>query len=125
MAVVLTASPVDRVTLRDGARLEGRLLSFVGQVLGRAAWYLDTRGRRISLSNLERAFGEEPIRIRMVGGSIPIAPFVVTLGVPAVGVPSVQLDNNQHSPNENLRVGNYIDGVRTYLGILTQPFEKP
>lgn len=72
---------------------------------------------------LLRAFGEEPIRIRMVGGSIPISPFVVTLGVPAVGVPIVQLDNNQHSPNENLRVGNFVDGVRTYLAVLTQPFE--
>ena len=69
---------------------------------------------------LTRAFGEAPVRIRMLGGSIPIAPFITTLGVPAVGVPGVQLDNNQHSPNENLRVGNYIDGVRTYLAVLTE-----
>lgn len=71
---------------------------------------------------LDRAFGEEPVRIRIVGGSIPISPFVTTLGIPAVGVPTVQLDNNQHSPNENLRLGNFIDGVRTYLAVLTEPF---
>ena len=72
---------------------------------------------------LTRAFGEEPIRIFMSGGSIPIAPFVVTLGLPAVSVPTVNLDNNQHSPNENLRLGNYHEGVRTFLAVLTQRFE--
>ena len=70
-----------------------------------------------------RAFGQEPVRHRTSGGSIPISPFVVTLGVPAVTVPIVNRDNNQHSPNENLRIGNYIEGVKTFLAILTEPFE--
>lgn len=70
-----------------------------------------------------RAFGEPPVRIRMAGGSIPISPFVVKLGLPAVTVPTVNRDNNQHSPNENLRLGNYVDGVRTLLSILTQPLQ--
>ncbi|MEL7002415.1 MAG: M20/M25/M40 family metallo-hydrolase [Bacteroidota bacterium] len=69
---------------------------------------------------LTRAYGEEPIRIRIAGGSIPIAPFVTTLGIPAVSVPTVNPDNNQHSPNENLRIGNLKDGIRTYLSILTE-----
>lgn len=68
-----------------------------------------------------RAFGEEPIRKRMSGGSIPISPFIRILSVPSVMVPTVNADNNQHSPNENLRVGNYIDGIKTFLAILTQP----
>ncbi len=68
-----------------------------------------------------RAFGEEPVRKRMSGGSIPIFPFIQILDVPAVTVPTVNADNNQHSPNENLRVGNYVDGIRTFLAILTQP----
>lgn len=70
-----------------------------------------------------RAFGEEPIRKRTSGGSIPISPFVRALGVPAVTVPTVNADNNQHSPNENLRVGNYVDGVKTFLAILTEPVD--
>jgi len=45
---------------------------------------------------LKNAFSEDPILIRMSGGSIPIAPFVNTLGVPAVTVPTVNRDNNQH-----------------------------
>ena len=69
---------------------------------------------------LVRAFEEEPIRVRMSGGSIPISPFVNTLGLPAVTVPTVNRDNNQHSPNENLRLGNYRDGIKTILAILTE-----
>ncbi len=67
---------------------------------------------------LNHAFGEDPIRIRMSGGSIPISPFVTTLNIPAVTVPTVNRDNNQHSPNENLRLGNYREGIKTMLAIL-------
>jgi acetylornithine deacetylase/succinyl-diaminopimelate desuccinylase-like protein len=67
-----------------------------------------------------KAFGESPIRIRTAGGSIPISPFVNQLGIPAVAVPTVNRDNNQHSPNENIRVGNYVDGIKTIYSILTE-----
>ena len=69
---------------------------------------------------LNTAFGEDPIRIRMSGGSIPISPFVNTLNIPAVTVPTVNRDNNQHSPNENLRLGNYREGIKTMLAILAE-----
>ena len=71
-------------------------------------------------SALKRAFNEDPIRIRMSGGSIPISPFVNTLGIPAVTVPTVNRDNNQHSPNENLRLGNYREGIKTMMAILSE-----
>ena len=58
--------------------------------------------------------------IRMSGGSIPISPFVTTLGIPAVTVPTVNRDNNQHSPNENIRLGNYREGIKTMIAILTE-----
>ena len=67
-------------------------------------------------------FGEDPIRIRTSGGSIPISPFVETLGVPAVSVPTVNPDNNQHSPNENIRLGHFVDGIGIILAVLQQPF---
>lgn len=69
---------------------------------------------------LGRAFGEEPIMIRMSGGSIPISPFVTTLDIPAVTVPTVNRDNNQHSPNENIRLGNYREGIKTMIAILKE-----
>lgn len=69
-----------------------------------------------------RAFGEEPIRKRISGGSLPISPFVEALdNIPAVTVTTVNSDNNQHGPNENIRLGNYKEGIKTALAILTQP----
>ena len=67
-----------------------------------------------------KAFGKEPIKIRIMGGSIPISPFVTTLNIPAVSVPTVNADNNQHAENENIRVGNYVDAVKTFLAILME-----
>lgn len=69
---------------------------------------------------MKSAFGKDPIQIRTMGGSIPISPFVITLGLPAVGVPTVNPDNNQHSPNENIRLGNYIEGIKTITAILME-----
>lgn len=69
---------------------------------------------------MKKAFKKDPIQIRTVGGSVPISPFVNTLGIPAVIVPTVNPDNNQHSPNENIRVGNYIDGIKAITAILRQ-----
>jgi acetylornithine deacetylase/succinyl-diaminopimelate desuccinylase-like protein len=71
---------------------------------------------------MRKAFSKEPIKIRTTGGSIPISPFVVTLGIPAVAVPTVNADNNQHAENENIRLGNYIDAVKTFIAILTEKF---
>ena len=73
---------------------------------------------------LRRAFkrknGTEPVMKRTSGGSIPISPFVNTLGVPAVTVPTVNPDNNQHSPNENIRLENFFEGIMTIATILTE-----
>ncbi len=69
----------------------------------------------------QRLFGHMPIRVRTSGGSIPISPFVTTLGVPAVQVGTVNPDNNQHSPNENLRVFDFLRGIRIIAAVLSQP----
>ncbi|WP_026950372.1 M20/M25/M40 family metallo-hydrolase [Algoriphagus mannitolivorans] len=70
---------------------------------------------------MNRAFGEDPVQIRISGGSIPISPFVDALGIPAVTIPTVNADNNQHSPNENIRLGNYKEGILTIISVLTEP----
>ena len=74
-------------------------------------------------TSLERAFGISPIIKPTSGGSIPISPFVSALSVPAVTVPLVNNDNNQHSPNENLRLGHYQDGIISIMAILTQEYQ--
>jgi acetylornithine deacetylase/succinyl-diaminopimelate desuccinylase-like protein len=77
-------------------------------------------GRWLSAA-FRRLFGERPVMIRTGGGSIPISPFVTTLGVPAVQVGTVNPDNNQHSPNENLRVFDFLRGIRIMAAVLSQP----
>jgi acetylornithine deacetylase/succinyl-diaminopimelate desuccinylase-like protein len=70
---------------------------------------------------LKEASGGEPVRIRMMGGSVPTDKLVEELGVPFLIVPLVNSDNNQHSYDENLRVGHYVAGVRTLLTLLRSP----
>ncbi len=71
--------------------------------------------------SMNRAFGTEPVQIRISGGSIPISPFVDALGIPAITIPTVNADNNQHSPNENIRLGNFKEGILTIMSVLTEP----
>jgi acetylornithine deacetylase/succinyl-diaminopimelate desuccinylase-like protein len=59
------------------------------------------------------------VRKRTSGGTVPIAPFIEVLGFPALGVPTVNFDNNQHSPNENVRLGHFFDSVVTFAAIFT------
>ena len=70
-------------------------------------------------SSLTEIWGEEPVRKRTSGGTVPIAPFVEALGVPALMVPTVNHDNNQHSPNENLRLGHFFRSIVSFAAILT------
>ncbi len=69
---------------------------------------------------VDEAFQQDAVFVRTSGGTVPISPFVQQLGLPAAGVPTVNPDNNQHSPNENLRVGHFTDGVRTLVSILAR-----
>src|SRR5262249_50207070 len=62
------------------------------------------------------------VRIRMMGGSVPTDKLVDALGLPFVIVPLVNADNNQHSFDENLRVGHFLDGIRAFTGMLQSPF---
>ena len=73
---------------------------------------------------LKEYYKTDPVLIRTSGGSVPISPFVNQLGIPSIGLPTVNLDNNQHSPNENLRLGNYFQGIESLVSILLNPINK-
>jgi len=81
---------------------------------------VDSPAGRMARAGLTHLYGEEPILIRTMGGSIPIAPIIEALDVPAAVVPTVNIDNNQHSPNENLRFGNFVEGVVMLMSVLGQ-----
>jgi acetylornithine deacetylase/succinyl-diaminopimelate desuccinylase-like protein len=64
----------------------------------------------------------DPVRIRMMGGTVPTDVLVDALHLAFVLIPTVNSDNNQHSHDENLRIGNFVSGTRTIRSLLTTPF---
>lgn len=78
----------------------------------------DPEAQRI-VDALAEMWDGPPLRIRTMGGTVPISPFIGALGFPALVVPTVNFDNNQHSPNENLRLGHFFDSIVTMTAIMT------
>jgi acetylornithine deacetylase/succinyl-diaminopimelate desuccinylase-like protein len=71
------------------------------------------------VASLQEVFGAPPVQIRTSGGTVPIAPFIETLGFPAISLPGVNFDNNQHGENENLRLGHFFRAITTMAALLT------
>jgi acetylornithine deacetylase/succinyl-diaminopimelate desuccinylase-like protein len=71
------------------------------------------------VKTLENKFGEKPVQIRIMGGTVPISPFINELKIPAFIVPMVNPDNNQHSPNENLKIGQIAYGIKLFCALLS------
>ena len=55
----------------------------------------------------------------MMGGTVPIVPLINELNIPTLIIPMVNMDNNQHSPNENIRIGNLRQGILICEAILS------
>ena len=78
---------------------------------------LDPEARRI-VDALHKYFDEPPVQLRTLGGTVPIAPFIEALGFPAVLLPTVNFDNNQHEENENLRIGHLFQAIEALTAVL-------
>jgi len=112
---------IDREPTEDERQSEANIVSFTSEISYRAYRSgFDEAAGRLARAGLTHLYGQEPILIRTSGGSIPISPFVDTLGVPAASVPTVNIDNNQHSPNENIRLGNFKEGIVMLVSVLSQ-----
>lgn len=98
-----------------------RIVRVVGEGAGINAFgtELDDPEAQRVVDALSEMWDDAPLRIRTMGGTVPISPFVVALGFPALVVPTVNFDNNQHSPNENLRLGHFFDSIVTMAAIMT------
>jgi acetylornithine deacetylase/succinyl-diaminopimelate desuccinylase-like protein len=80
----------------------------------------DPQAMRVA-KGIQAAFGNPPVQLRTLGGTVPIAPFIEAIGFPAILVPTVNFDNNQHEENENLRLGHLFQGIEIVAAILTSP----
>ncbi len=106
----------------DATRLKHPKLVGVNQRRGDSEAYRTEMSRPESLlvaQALEKMWGQPPVRLRTSGGTVPLQPFIDALGFPAIGVPTVNFDNNQHSENENLRLGHFFRAIVTMAALLT------
>lgn len=78
----------------------------------------DTNGNFL-VNSLKNTFNDDVVQIRIMGGTVPISPFINELKIPAFIVPMVNPDNNQHSPNENIKIGQLAYGIQVFYGMLS------
>ena len=73
---------------------------------------------RAIITAIESSIVEPVIKMPTLGGSVPFYIFTDILKTPAIGVPIVNHDNNQHSANENLRLQNLWDGIEVLAALM-------
>ena len=69
--------------------------------------------------------GDDLVLLPGMGGSLPLYLFTDMLAKPALIVPVANHDNNQHAPNENLRIGNLWYAIDLYAALLTMRPQTP
>jgi acetylornithine deacetylase/succinyl-diaminopimelate desuccinylase-like protein len=81
---------------------------------------LDHPGVARAIAVVRAATGDQVRVAPLLGGSLPIAPIGDVLGAPFVITPIVNADNNQHAPNENLRMREFRRGIGLYAAVLAE-----
>ncbi|WP_420601254.1 M20/M25/M40 family metallo-hydrolase [Flagellimonas sp.] len=94
-----------------------------GNVMDAFRTDLDNSYGKFISKTLKSTFGKDVVQIRITGGTVPIAPFINELKIPAFIVPMVNPDNNQHSPDENLKIGQLAYGIKALYGILSSEMD--
>ena len=56
-----------------------------------------------------------------MGGTLPLYLFTEVAQKPAIIVPVANHDNNQHAPDDNLRIANLWYAIDLYAALLTMP----
>lgn len=65
--------------------------------------------------------GVAPVQLPTLGGGLPFGTFSDQYQMPTVGVSIVNFDNNQHGPDENLRLQNLWEGIEMLASLMTMP----
>jgi acetylornithine deacetylase/succinyl-diaminopimelate desuccinylase-like protein len=68
-----------------------------------------------------RASGDDLVLLPTLGGSLPLYLFTDRFDAAALVVPVANHDDNQHAPDENLRIGNLWYAIDLYGAVLTMP----
>ena len=73
--------------------------------------------REVRVALLEA--GEPVLRVPTLGGSLPLSLFAEILERPLIILPIANHDNNQHAPDENLRLANLWYGIDLMAALIT------
>lgn len=110
---VLDRDPTDEERLNHN-----KIVKFIGNKgVNAFRTEMDSKFGEELQNTIKTTFNESPVIIRTMGGTVPIIPAINTLNIPAIIVPLVNMDNNQHNPNENIRIGNMRQGIKICLAI--------
>jgi acetylornithine deacetylase/succinyl-diaminopimelate desuccinylase-like protein len=77
----------------------------------------------IAIAAARRVAGDSLVLLPSLGGSLPLYLFNDILGSPVVIAPIANHDDNQHAPNENLRLANLWYGVDLMAALFTAEVE--
>ncbi|MBV1908988.1 MAG: M20/M25/M40 family metallo-hydrolase [Kangiellaceae bacterium] len=69
---------------------------------------------------LEELDGRKPLMTPTMGGSLPIYLFEQVVDAPIIILPVANHDNNQHGPDENIRIKNLWDAIDVYSAVITK-----
>jgi acetylornithine deacetylase/succinyl-diaminopimelate desuccinylase-like protein len=108
----------DTATLASHPRV-ARVTSRAGATSG--AWRTDPNVAAATLVTdaLSAKYGSNGfVRIRTLGGGVPAGPFIDAFQVPTIGLSLANFDDNQHTDNENLRLGHLWNGIATLAAIM-------
>lgn len=93
--------------------------------IARLTWHLGYPAARtpldapmsIAVADIIRTTFPDAVRLPTLGGSIPMYTFQQASHVPVIGVPIANYDNNQHAPNENIRLDYFWDGIELFAAL--------
>ena len=113
------------VTDRDPTDEERQKYPLVARVTQSPGGYnaqrtsMDLPISRQVIDAVQSASDQTIVKLPSLGGSLPLSIITKDTGVPAITIPIVNYDNNQHAEDENVRLRNLWDGIETYVAVMT------
>lgn len=71
------------------------------------------------IASVEKAHKKKALVIPAIGATFPDYIFTQVLGLPSILVPYANADEDNHSPNENLDVSCFFNGIKTTCQVIT------
>jgi len=81
---------------------------------------MDLPVSRAVIDLIGEATDDPLVTLPSLGGSLPLYLFIDKFRTPVIGLPMANHDNNQHGPNENLRLQNLYDSIEINAAILAR-----